>query len=221
MSTPDTGANALFPRATFPNSRTPRVRTELHPSRPMRWIPTALFVALASTLPSAADAAEGLEITPSGFAEAFAQHGFAALLPQHMPVFWTLILLFGVLSILLNRFAITPLIQVIDERDRRIAGARERAGNLAEEAEQLVSRHEAALREVRDRAQTERQGLLEDARGRAQSQLDGARQEAESATQTARADVNESLERARNTLRGEADDVAEVIATRLLGGSAS
>ena len=162
-------------------------------------------------------AAEGLQILPTGFAENFAEHGFLALF--HMQHFWMLVGLFAVLSIVLNRFAFTPLLAVIEERERRMGGARERAAELSTQTEALLARHEEALRGARERAQSERQQVLGEARDGAQARVDEARGDAEQQTQSARREVDDALSTARTSLRQDADQIAEAIADRLLGAS--
>lgn len=188
--------------------------------QPLRTRRLALVFAVALWWPLAGFAADGgLQIMPSGFAENWAEHGFLALF--YMKRFWMLVLLFAGLAVVLNRFAFTPLLEVIDERGRRMAGARERAAELSGQVESLLSRHNEALRQARERAQTERQTLLEQARDGAQSKVDAARGDAEQQTQAARREVDAALGVARGALRGDAEQVAEVIADRLLGGSSA
>ena len=178
-----------------------------------------LLGALVLGWPGTGSAAEGgLQIMPSGFAENFAEHGLLALF--YMKRFWTLVAIFAVLAIVLNRFAFSPLLAVLEERERRIGGARKRAAELSEQAEALLGRHAQALRGARDRAQVERQVVLEQARGRAQSQVDVARGQAEEQTREARREVDAALDQARGTLRDDADQIAEAIADQLLGASA-
>lgn len=195
---------------------TPRPRLHRVPRGPRPggrlWLAALCAVVVC---PGAAFAAEGLQILPTGFSENFAEHGFLALF--HMRQFWLLVGLFAVLSIILNRFAFTPLLGVIEERERRMGGARERATELTTQTDALLARHEAALREARERAQSERQRVLEEARGGAQARVDTARGEAEEQTQSARREVNDALATARSALRQDADQVAEAIADRLLG----
>lgn len=198
----------------MPSVMTPQRRQQTHRTRRQLGVVVPLLVCF----PLLGRAAEGgLEIVPTGFAEAWGEHGLLALLPQHIPQFWMLVLLFAVLSVLLNRFAFTPLLNVIDERERRIGGARERAVALAEQSESLLARHDESLREVRDRAQTERQGVLEQARESAQGRVDTARRAAEELTLNARRDVEVALVDAQGSLRVDAEEVAETIAERLLG----
>lgn len=199
-------------------SRSARLPEASNGARTVAWLSLAAL-GFALVWPDAASGAEsgggGLQILPTGFVENFAEHGFMALF--HMRQFWLLVGLFAVLSVILNRFAFTPLLAVLDERERRMGGARERAATLSGETESLLARHEAALREARERAQTERQRVLEEARDGAQARVDAARGEAETQTQTARREVNDALATARSALREDSDQVAEAIADRLLG----
>lgn len=202
-------------------TRRPRPQPLSRPQKPPpRRGPQLLAFAAALGWPLVGVAAEGgLQIMPNGFAENWAEHGLLALF--YMKHFWMLVLLFAALAVLLNRFGFTPLLEVIDERNRRMAGARERAAELSGQVESLLSRHGEALRQARERVQTERQSLLEQARDGAQAKIDEARGDAEQQTQAARREVDAALDTARSSLRDDADQVAEVIADRLLGGSSA
>ncbi len=178
------------------------------------------LAAIALCWPIASSAAEGgLQIVPSGFAENWAQHGFLALF--RMTNFWMLVGLFAVLAVVLNRYAFKPLLEVIEERDRRIGGARERASELSDQAGSLLARHAEALGEARARAQSERQTVLEQARATAQTRVEAARGEASEQTLAARQEVDTALVSARASLQVEADQIAQTIAERLLGSPAS
>ncbi len=209
------------PQCVSQDPRSARLLERVRSTRSAGWLwLSGLAVTLLS--PGAARGAEGgggLQILPTGFAENFAEHGFMALF--HMRQFWLLVGLFAVLSVILNRFAFTPLLAILDERERRMGGARDRAATLSTETEGLLARHDSALREARERAQTERQRVLEEARDGAQARVDAARGEAEAQTQTARREVNDALATARSALRQDADEVAEAIADRLLGAGSA
>ena len=121
----------------LPSAMTPRPRFQRKPGLGYLRL---LGAATVFCWPIASYAAEGgLQILPSGFAENWGEHGFLALF--RMTNFWMLVGLFAALAIVLNRYAFTPLLAVIDERDRRIGGARERASELSDQAAHLLARH--------------------------------------------------------------------------------
>ncbi len=182
---------------------------------------TPVVLALAGSLAAPASAAEGtLQILPTGFAELWAEHGLSLGLLTHiwqLQNFWGLILLFAVLAPLLHRFIFAPLVEILEERDRRIVGARERAAQLAAEAEQLLGRYDAAVRETRERANAARKGEAERARTASHERVAAAREAAEAHTRAGRQEVKQALANAQPELRTEAQALAAEIASRLLG----
>jgi F-type H+-transporting ATPase subunit b len=155
-------------------------------------------------LPSLAHAAEGgLQIIPDA----------SRLIP--------LLVLFIVLVPILNALLFKPLLRVLDEREQRIDGARTRATELARQAGELVARHDAAIREARERAHGEHVRLVEAARGEHQTTVGEARKSAETELVAARAAITRVADAARTSLAAEAEQLAREIATRLLGRNAA
>jgi F-type H+-transporting ATPase subunit b len=130
-----------------------------------------------------------------------------------------LIVLFLLLVPTLNSLVFRPLLGVLEERERRIDGARTKAGELAERAAQLVERHDQAVSEVREAANAERASTIEEARREHQSALGAARAHAEREIVATREDVTQALQRARAALRADAEPLAREVAERLLGRS--
>jgi F-type H+-transporting ATPase subunit b len=150
-----------------------------------------------------AHAAEGLELVPK---------------PERLIA---LLLLFVLLVPLLNGLLFRPLLAVLEERSARIEGARARAAEVSRRAAELVAKHDAAVRQVREAAQRERAGAVDEARRAQQAAIGEARGEAERQVAATRADVSAALDAARTGLRGEAEPLARDVAARLLGRSLS
>lgn len=132
-----------------------------------------------------------------------------------------LLVLFVLLVPLLNRLLFQPLLQVLDERERRIDGARTRATELAQQAAVLVARHDDAIRKARETAHAEQLRVVEEARGQQQSTVGDARHAAEGEIAAARTQIARVIDSVRASLRAEAEPIAREIASRLLGRSAS
>jgi F-type H+-transporting ATPase subunit b len=128
-----------------------------------------------------------------------------------------LLVLFVLLVPLLNGLLFKPLLAVLEERNRRIAGARERAAQLATDAAALVTRHDEALHAARERFNGERTRTLEDARGAHQAAIQDARRQAEQELAATREQVGDALAAARDQLQAEAGPLARDVAERLLG----
>jgi F-type H+-transporting ATPase subunit b len=147
-----------------------------------------------------------------------ASEGGLQILPDPRRLFM-LMLLFFVLWPLMSRLLFRPLLDVFDEREKRIEGARSRARQLAQDAESLLTRHAAAVREAREAAAEERRGKVDEARGAHQRAIGEARQAAEVQIAEARREVADAAQAARSDLRTEADGLAREVAERLLGRS--
>ncbi len=128
-----------------------------------------------------------------------------------------LLVLFVLLVPLLNGLLFKPLLAVLEERSRRIEGARARAAQLAADAAALVAKHDAALHSARARFNGERTRTLEAARGEHQAAIADARQHAERELHATREQVGAALDAARAQLRAEAEPLARDVAERLLG----
>jgi F-type H+-transporting ATPase subunit b len=175
------------------------------PRRPFALLAGFAGVGAAASLfaPAVAQAAEGsLQIIPD---------------PTHVAV---LLVLFVILVPVLNVALFQPLLRVLDDREQRIAGARTRATELAQQTEGLLARHEDALRRAREAAHAEQQRVIEDARGEHQSTIGDARHAAEGEIAAARIEVQRAVEAVRASLRADAESIAREIAARLLGRSA-
>jgi len=162
-----------------------------------RAIPFALL-ALAA-LPGPAFAAEELQLIPE-----------LGMLILMVAIFFALI--FPV-----NAFIFKPIFQALDERASRIAGARERADQIAAEADAVLERYEASIREARASAEAARKELIEAARQEQASVANTARGDAEELVEKARVDLAAALDEARAGLRSSSQEIGRLAAERILG----
>lgn len=144
-----------------------------------------------------------------------AEHGLE-IIPDPSMLLW-LVIGFLVLIPLVSRLLLQPLLRVLDERESRIGGARERAGQVSGEADAIVSRYEAEVHEVRADAERARQSALRAARQEEAASVRAARGEAEQEIDVARGAIETALESARASLRTTAEDLAREAAQRVLG----
>jgi len=149
-------------------------------------------------------------------APALAAEGNLEIFPD-LPRLLGLILLFAVLILPADRLLLRPLLAVLEERERRIAGARQRATELAREADQVLRRYEAAVHEARQAADQERTGRLAEARQEQGRITVEARSAAEAELQSARSEVGEALASAREQVRQQIDELASQVAAQVLG----
>ena len=130
-------------------------------------------------------------------------------------IFWTLVV-FGILFVLLWKFAWPPILRSVEERERRIQGqlaeaekARVEAARLLEEHKKLVAGSRAEAMEILNKAKAlaekEREALIQ-----------RARQEQEEILARARREIGEEKAKAIAELRREAVDLAIAAASRVI-----
>lgn len=119
----------------------------------------------------------------------------------------------------LNRLLFRPLWAVLDERKERIEGPRSQAEALREEARRLAEDCEGRVREARRQGFELGESLRRESLKQRQERLQQARAEAEKRVAEVRQAVSRDLEAARGTLRRNAEEVARLIALRILEAS--
>lgn len=151
---------------------------------------------------------------------AFASGGGIEIVPDpfHLGM---LVLAFALLIIPVDRLLLKPLLRVLDERDQRIAGSRERAQKIEAEADETLGRYRDSIREARESANAERRHLTDEGRAREQETTGAARGEAEQEVMRARGEIETALGEARANLRSAAEQLARDAAERVLGRSLS
>lgn len=129
----------------------------------------------------------------------------------------TLVLLFAALVLPVHVLVFKPIFRVLDERQERTAGTRERARKLERDAQEILERYESSLRQVRDEAERERRAALDRARGESQQATGAARADSEREIEHARGQIAAEYEAARNALRSQSQELARQAASRVLG----
>lgn len=158
---------------------------------------------LALTATPASAAGGGLELVP------------------HVPTLVFLIALFVVLILPLDRLLFQPLFRVLEQREEKIDGAKRRADRLARDADEVLARYQAQIREAREDAERERKAEVAGALGEQAATTASAREQAEAEVERARREVGEALESARSGLRQGIDQLARDAAERILGRALS
>ena len=163
-------------------------------SQSVMWI--ALMILLVST---PAHAAADLVLIPS------------------LPVLVSLLVLFVILIVPLNVLIFKPILDVLEERERRTSGARERSDEIAREADEVLARYRSELAAARSEAEKTRREAVDRAREEQQRQTAAARAEAEQKVEHGQRDLADSLEGARTELNSHVRDLASSAAQQILG----
>ncbi len=124
---------------------------------------------------------------------------------------------FAVLIFPMNQLIFKPIFAALDERDARIAGAKQRAEHIQAEANAVLERYESAIRNARIDSESTRKQQVSDAREEQGAAAAAARSEAEQQIERARAELASSLGDARATLRDTSEELAREAASQILG----
>jgi len=137
------------------------------------------------------------------------------LKPDPGIILWTLII-FGLLVVVLGKFAWKPILKMVREREERIRESVEKAAAAKTEAERVLQEQKALSQKNREDAAD----LLRHARAEAdratQEILDRARREADGQVERARQQIEEERARAVDSVRREAVELAIAAASHLL-----
>lgn len=133
--------------------------------------------------------------------------------------FWLVVMLiaFTLLIAPMNALVFKPIFRVLDERKKRIDGARGRAAQLQSEADEVLQRYRSLIQEVREETDLDRRRRLEGARSESASAAADARSEAEAVIARGRSELDGWLTSARADLRSSVEPLAQVAAERVLG----
>lgn len=130
-------------------------------------------------------------------------------------MFWTLII-FIVLLFVLSKYAFGPLTKAVEDRERALQDALDKANADREAAAKLLQEHQAKIDAARDDAQK----FIADSRGIAEKMradmLEQTRKEQQDILERARRDIDSEKEKAIAQLRREAVDLALAGASKVV-----
>lgn len=130
--------------------------------------------------------------------------------------FMLTLILFFILLFLLMKFAWNPILDSLEQREKKIAGAVNDAENAKREAERLIAEHRQKLADA-ERAVAAR---IEEGRLQAERQgsaiVDAARAEADLERERAKREIDLAKQRALSEIRGEAVRISRQIAEKVL-----
>ena len=127
------------------------------------------------------------------------------------------VVIFGVLMLLLKKFAWGPLMGIMQERETAVAENIDSAQKANKEAQALLEEQKAVLKEAR----TEAQAILEGAKKQADATRDeivtAGRAEAERLKASAQRDIEAEKEKAIAAVREEVVSLSVLAASKVLG----
>lgn len=125
-------------------------------------------------------------------------------------------IVFLITLIALNSLLFRPLIQVVEQREAKTSGCREKARDILQQYESKYEQYERALKEERQAGYKASEAARQKALGERESRIAAARSQVEDFRSKAKSDLADDLEEARKGLRQEADQISRLIADRVL-----
>ena len=125
--------------------------------------------------------------------------------------------IFMVLLFVLNTFVFKPYLAMRRDQEDSIEGAKARATSEQDNASEMLAGYEAKLLSARKEAAAERLVVRADGESKAQKTLAIARKSAEKQVVDAREKLEKVAPAARLALRTRADQLAKVVAAKVLG----
>ena len=133
--------------------------------------------------------------------------------------FFCQIILFFVLHYSLKFLVYTPIMEIRDRRDKRIASNLAAAEAAAEAARRVKEEYEERVRSARAHGQSALAQATAAAEAERKSRVDKAREAAGKLLEDAKAEATAAREKAEGTIEGQAETVARAIASRLVVSS--
>ena len=139
----------------------------------------------------------------------FDSHFFSSL------IFWELVS-FGILLWVLSKFALPPILEALETRERKIRESIDQAEQNRTTAEKCLKEYEAKLRGATQEAEV----IVAEARNKAQHLLEENEQRLRTESERIKTETSQEIERERRKalqdIRGEAADLALLVAEKVL-----
>lgn len=126
---------------------------------------------------------------------------------------------FLVLMLVLNIFLFKPIRKVMADRKAQIDGARERAAAVDKDVQEKMALYEARLREIKAKANAERDALRSDALREEAAVIEKARKEAADSLSSIKSRVAKEAADAKEFLTVQARSLSLDICEKVLGRS--
>lgn len=131
--------------------------------------------------------------------------------------FFVQVLNFLILMFVLNKILYKPILKVLDERDERIVGGKEKAKELVSESDALFKSYNDKLQIAKIDALGTKNTARKDASDKANVIIAEAREKAEGIIEKVQQDMAREVERVKKELEPEIGTMAATIAQQILG----
>jgi F-type H+-transporting ATPase subunit b len=127
------------------------------------------------------------------------------------------IIIFVLLWLILSRVLFRPYLELLDERERRTAGARHDSDELEHEGARLKAEYEEKIAQARAAGTAAKDVIVQQGRQARERLLQQAREEAALTLESARREVQRQLAREHGLLATEVAEVARDMVGKILG----
>ena len=127
------------------------------------------------------------------------------------------IILFLILWAILSKVLFHPYLSLLDERERKTAGALREAGELEREGERLRVEYEEKIAQAQAAGYAAKEVILKEANGQREKLVAQAREEAAHLLERARGEVQAQMEKERQLAVTEAETIAREMVSKILG----
>lgn len=131
--------------------------------------------------------------------------------------FYVWIPIFFAFIVALKSLVFEPTQALLEEREKRTTGAQAEAEAMRDDAADMQSEFERRLAEARLAGGNAGEQVRREAEAREHQILEEARQEATRTVEEVRGRIGEESDQARAQLRSEADNLAKLVAEKVLG----
>jgi F-type H+-transporting ATPase subunit b len=128
---------------------------------------------------------------------------------------------FLILVFILNRILFRPISQAIEERDEKISAWEEKTRTLQETVRIKIESYEKELVEVRAKAQEEQQQLSNELKEREEEKVGAVFEEAAQMVASTKQALQVETKRLGQELRRQAEEMAQMVAEKVLGRKVS
>lgn len=127
------------------------------------------------------------------------------------------IIFFLILWAILSKVLFRPYLALLDERERKTAGALREAADLEREGERLRAEYEEKIAQAQAAGYAARETIVKEAREQREKLLAQAREEAASVLERVREEVQTQMEKERQLARAEVANIARDMVNKILG----
>lgn len=123
---------------------------------------------------------------------------------------------FFILYFILNVLLYKPVLKILEERDKNIAGTKKEAETLEAELQKKLLEYENKLNEAKAKAQEERLRIRQEGLDKERELLENARKDSQDRLMAAKAELEKDVKSALTQLKEESKIISKDIAGKIL-----